>query len=319
MDDSHHALLAQVASMYYEHNMTQNAIAGRLGLSRVKIYRLLKEARDQEIIQISIDWPLDRDSQLESRLKERFGLRDALVLKTINQARFQALRRLGQLGARYLEQELRDGTTLAVCLGRSTYEVINAIRPDFHARVRVAQAIGSMPFAMGELDSGALARQLAQQLGGEVLYLPSPVMADSPEAAEVLRSQQGIERTLAAARSADVALFGIGTLDPETFGFVRAGFITAKELAELVADGAVGDVAGQIFTLEGQLHPCEFNRRLIGITFEDMCAIPTTIAIAMGPEKTRAILGCLRTCTVNVFCTDDQTAARVLSLDEGSR
>jgi DNA-binding transcriptional regulator LsrR (DeoR family) len=206
---------------------------------------------------------------------------------------------------------------MTVCLGRSTYEVINAIRPGFQAQVRVAQAIGSMPFAMQELDSAALARQLAQQLGGDVLYLSSPVMADSPEAAEVLRSQQGIERTLTAARTADVALVGIGNLDPATSGFVRAGFITPQELTQLTADGAVGDVAGRIFTLSGELHACEYNHRIIGITFDELCRIPTTIAVAMGQEKAKAILGCLRTCIINVLCTDDQVASEVLGLHRG--
>jgi DNA-binding transcriptional regulator LsrR (DeoR family) len=150
-----------------------------------------------------------------------------------------------------------------------------------------------------------------------VLYVSSPVLADSPEAAEVLRSQQEIERTLAAARAADVALVGIGNLAPTTSGFVKAGFISPAELARLTADGAVGDVAGQIFTKDGRLHPCQFNRRLIGITFEELCKIPMTIAVAMGPEKTGAILGCLRTCTIKVLCTDDQTAGEVLALNRG--
>jgi DNA-binding transcriptional regulator LsrR (DeoR family) len=317
MEIGHQNLLAQVASMYYEQGMTQNKIAAELGLSRVKIYRLLKEARAEQVVQITINWPIDRDRELEGLLKERFGLKEALVLQVIQDSQVSALQRLGQLAARYLEQVLKDGTTLAVCLGRSTYEVISAIRPDFQARVRVAQAIGSMPFVMGELDSGALARQLAHKLGGDVLYLSSPVMADSPAAADVLLSQQGIEYTLTAARSADVALVGIGSLDPESFGFVRAGFITPEELADLVADGAVGDVTGQIFTLDGHLHPCDFNRRVVGITFEDLYRIPTTVAVAMGIEKAVAILGCLRTCIINVLCTDDQTARQVLSLDEG--
>lgn len=317
MDDTHHELLAQTASMYYEQGMTQNAIADQLGLSRVKVYRLLKQSRAEQVVQITINWPIQRDGQLEESLKQRFGLKKALVLRTTPGNHSPALQRLGQLGARYLEQVLKDGTTLAVCLGRSTYEVINAIRPDFRARVRVAQAIGSMPFVMGELDSAALARQLAQKLGGDVLYLSSPVMADSPEAAGVLRSQQGIERALMAARGAGVALVGIGVLDPATFGFVKAGFIAPSELLALVTDGAVGDVSGQIFTLTGELHPCEFNRRVVGITLDELCNIPTTIAVAMGLEKARPILGCLRTCIVNVFCTDDQTASAVLSLDEG--
>jgi deoxyribonucleoside regulator len=317
MDDIQRGLLAQISSMYYEQGMTQNEIASQLGLSRVKIYRLLKQAKEEQVVQITINWPIKRQAQLEQALKQAFGLKEALVLATASQDPVSALQRLGQLSARYLEQVLKDGTTMAVCLGRTTYEVVNAIRPGFQARVRVAQAIGSMPFAMRELDSAALARQLAQKLGGEVLYLSSPVLADSPEAAEVLRSQQGIERTLAAARAADVALVGIGNLDPATSGFVKAGFISPAELAELTADGAVGDVAGQIFTKDGRLHPCQFNRRLIGITFEELCRIPTTIAVAMGPEKPQAILGCLRTCTIKVICTDDRTAGEVLSLNRG--
>lgn len=319
MDAGLHELLAQTASMYYEQGMTQNAIAKQLNLSRVKIYRLLKQAREEKVVQITINWPISRDSQLEETLKERFGLKEALVLSTAPGNHSPALQRLGELGARYLEQTLEDGTTLAVCLGRSTYETINAIRPGTHAHVRVAQAIGSMPFAMGELDSAALARLLAQKLGGDVLYLASPVMADSLEAAEVLRRQQGIEHTLKAARAADVALVGIGTLNPATFGFVKAGFITPDELSALAADGAVGDVSGQIFTLNGDLHPCEFNRRVVGITFDDLCHIPTTFAVAMGREKAEAILGCLRTCIINVFCTNDQTARAVLSFDEDGR
>ena len=315
MDDHHHELLAHIASMYYEAELTQSAIASELGLSRVKIYRLLKQAREKQVVQIKINWPAARDKDLESKLQQQFGLKEALVLKTTFRTHTPILQRLGQIGARYLERILGDEMTLAICLGSSTYEVIKAISPDFRAKVRVAQAMGSMPFTLHELDSAALARQLAQKLGGEVLYLSSPLMADSLEAAKVLRSQREIERTLAAARQADVALVGIGNLDPATAGFVEAGFITPEELAALRADGAVGDVAGQIFTITGDLHPCQYNQRLIGITFEELCQIPTTIAIARGREKVGAILGCLRTCVLNILCTDDETAREVLNLN----
>jgi len=310
----HRNLMAQVASMYYEEDMTQGDIGKRLGLSRVKVYRLLKEARAEQVVQITINWPISRDNQIEQALKQTFGLKEALVLESAQQNSGPALHRLGQLGARYLEQILEDGMTMTICLGRSTYEVIHAVRPGFRARVHVSQAMGMMPFALQELDSAALARQLAVKLGGDVLYLSSPLMADSPEAAEVLRAQRDIKRTLAAARSADVALVGIGNLDPTTSGFVKAGFITADELAGLDRDGAIGDIAGQIITLDGQLHQSSYNQRIIGITLEELSHIPTTIAVAMGREKASAILGALRTGVVDVLCADDKAAGEVLRL-----
>jgi DNA-binding transcriptional regulator LsrR (DeoR family) len=315
MDEGYHELLAQVASMYYEQDMTQNEIGAELGLSRVKIYRLLKQAKANQVVQIKIDWPATRAKSLEEALRQRFGLKEALVLQTTYRQHTPLLQRLGQLGARYVERILEDGMTLAICLGSSTYHVVNSISPTFRAKIRVTQAMGSMPFAFQELDSAALARQLAQKLGGEVLYLSSPFIADSPEAAETLRRQRDIERTLAAARQADVALVGIGNLDPATSGFVKAGSISPDQLAALIAEGAVGDTAGQIFTLAGELHPAEYNQRIIGLTLAELGQIPLTIAVASGPEKVKAILGGLRTSAIKVLCTDDQTASAVLSLD----
>ncbi|GAB4408900.1 MAG: sugar-binding domain-containing protein [Anaerolineae bacterium] len=318
LESSQHDLLAQVAFMYYEQEMTQNEIGAQLGLSRVKVYRLLKQARAEGVVQISINWPIERDLELEKQLVQTFGLKEALVLKTLSLHRPPALQPLGQLAAHYLERVLTDGSTMAVCLGRSTYETINAISPDFQAKVRVAQAMGSMPFSMQEVDSATLARHLAQKLDGEVLYLSSPLMADSVEAAEVLRSQREINRVLVAARTADVALLGIGNLDPVNSGFIKAGFITPAELAEMVATGAVGDVAGQIYTLAGKLHPCDYNRRVIGVSLAELRQIPTTLAVAMGQAKAQAILGGLRTGAINVLCTDDNAAHEVLKLNQGN-
>jgi DNA-binding transcriptional regulator LsrR (DeoR family) len=311
-----HAQLAEVSSMYYEEDLTQSAIAERLGLSRVKIYRLLKQAKEEQVVQIAISWPIQRVPHLEEALIRTFDLREALVLKSSFDDQLATFRQVAQLAARYLETVLADGMTMTVCLGRTTYEVIHAIRPGFRARIDVAQAVGSMPFATQEMDSAALARQLAQKLGGKALHLSAPLMADNPEAAAVLTDQSEIRRVLVAARQADLALLGIGNLDSATSGFVKGGFITVQEMAELRAGGAVGDIAGRVFTDAGQPYPCAFNERIIGVTLDDLRTIKTTIAVAMGTDKTAAIRGALRLGVVDLLCTDDHTAAAVLAGEE---
>jgi DNA-binding transcriptional regulator LsrR (DeoR family) len=312
--DSHHDLLAQIASMYYERELTQNEIATELDLSRVKIYRLLKQARAEGVVQITINWPLKRDPELEHGLEQTFGLKEARVLQTMASDRPPALSQVGRLCASYLERILVDGSTMAVCLGRTSYETINQIDPNFQARVRVAQAVGSLPSTMQSLDSATLARQLAQKLGGEVLYLTCPLMGDSAAASQVIGSQRDINQTLQAAADADVALVGIGNLEPAISGFSQAGFISAEALTALTAAGAAGDMAGRIYTLDGALFPCEYNERVIGITLEALKQIPLTIAVAMGRDKAKAILGALRTGAIDVLCIDDQVATDVLSL-----
>jgi DNA-binding transcriptional regulator LsrR (DeoR family) len=316
IDERHQELLAQVASLYYEAEKSQNAIADELGLSRVKVYRLLKEAREESVVKILIDWPIGRDSQLEKDIAQVFHLKKALVLKSDMLEETSALRRLGQMTARYLDLILEDGMTLTVCLGRSTYEVINAMTPTYRAHINVAQAMGSIPFAVQELDSPALARQLAHKLGGKVLYLPSPLIATSLEASTVIRNQPLIERTLNASRNADISLVGIGGLDPSSSRYVQAEVIQAEEMIRLKETGAAGDLGGQFFTLNGELHPCELNQRMIGLSLEEMKRIPNTIAVALGKKKSLSILGALRTGVIDVFCTDNSTAREVLGLNE---
>jgi DNA-binding transcriptional regulator LsrR (DeoR family) len=275
----------------------------------------LKEAREEQIVKIVIDWPIDRDDQVEKQLVQTFHLKKALVLKTPVSDSASALRRLGQMAARYLELILEDGMTLSVCLGRSTYEVIYAVRPTHRAHVNVVQAMGSIPFATQDIDSSALASQLAQKLGGQVFYLPSPLLANNPEEAAVLRRQRSIERTLDASRSADILLVGIGSMDPRISRYVRADMIPADKLSALAEEGAVGDMGGQFLNLSGNLHPCVYNQCMIGLTIEEMKQIPNTIAVAMGAEKIKAILGGLRTGVIDVLCTDVLTGREVLKLD----
>ncbi len=309
-----HELLARVALMYYEQEMTQAEIADELGLSRIKVHRLLRESRERDIVHITIDWPIRRDTVLEEALQQSFGLAEARVFRTGYEQPMTDLRMLGHLCARFMEDLMGGISRFSICWGRSTYEVVNALRPGLRANIQIVQAVGTIPQSRGDFDSSMLARQLAHKVGGQVLYLTSPLMADSASAAQVIRSQSSIQHTLTMASSADIALVGIGQLDPQTSGFVREGMMTEAELQSAIADGAVGDVAWRIYTSTGDLYPCALNDRIIGITLDELRQIPMTIGVASGASKVPAIAGALRTGAIDVMCTDDRTAHAVLNL-----
>lgn len=313
LDAAHHELLARVAAMYYQQELTQNEIAAALNLSRVKVYRLLKEARDTQVVRILIDWPIKRALALETRLVEQFELDRALVLQTSATDPALLRRQIAQLAARYLESALVDHDTMSICFGSTTYEVISAIRVDFQANVKVVQATGSLSHALKEFDSSALTRQLAQKLGGEAHYLSSPLLADSAAAATIIREQAVVGRTLEQVRRADMALVGIGDLDPATSGFVRAGVADSQQLRAYREAGAIGDMAWQIFDSAGRLFPCELNQRIIGVRLEELRALPQTVAVAVGVNKAAAITGALHSGAINVLCTDEATATTILN------
>ncbi len=74
-------LMIEAATLYYEEQLTQAEIGQRLATSRSTVSRLLRDARAQGVVQVTIHHPWARHSQLEARLRTTFGLRDARVLR----------------------------------------------------------------------------------------------------------------------------------------------------------------------------------------------------------------------------------------------
>ena len=69
------SILAMVANLYYNSEMTQNEIADRMYTSRSKISRMLKEARELGIVEISIKEPWERDLNLEKEIQQTYGVK----------------------------------------------------------------------------------------------------------------------------------------------------------------------------------------------------------------------------------------------------
>ena len=69
-------LLVKVARLYFEQDLTQNEIGDRLRLSRQKVQRLLRQAQEEGVVQISIRPVMGTYLELEEELEQRFGLLD---------------------------------------------------------------------------------------------------------------------------------------------------------------------------------------------------------------------------------------------------
>jgi len=67
-------LLAQVASMYYEDDVTQDEIARRVGTSRSTVSRMIQEAREVGVVEITVHYPWKTVPELEDNLMARFDL-----------------------------------------------------------------------------------------------------------------------------------------------------------------------------------------------------------------------------------------------------
>jgi DNA-binding transcriptional regulator LsrR (DeoR family) len=81
------SLLAEIASMYYEKDMTQSQIAETTFISRSQVSRLLKESKKNGLVSIKINFPGERFFETEEFLKQKFGLKDCRILNNRNYRR----------------------------------------------------------------------------------------------------------------------------------------------------------------------------------------------------------------------------------------
>ncbi len=304
--------LAEIASMYYEDELSQSEIGHRIGRSRSMVSRLLREAREQGLVEINIRHPLKTDAQLESALAAKFSLQTAKVLADPPPEYAHLLTNLGRLGAQALQDHLAGGVRVGVGWGTAVYEVVRALPAHELQQATVVQMIGALGSGDPMVDGPELAQWLAQKLGASYRFLHAPLIVEDAAVARSLRQQKSIAATLEMAAQADIALVGIGAISPEHSSLRRAGYLDHHDLAQLQAQGAVGDILARQIDSHGRPLTAGINQQVIGLELETLRTIPNVIAVAGGPAKQTAILAALRGGHINTLITDAENARAIL-------
>jgi deoxyribonucleoside regulator len=309
-------LLATVASLYYKLNQSQSEIAARLDLSSSTISRLLREAHDKGIVQVTIRMPVPRDLEMEQALIQRFKLKDAYILQTSdNSLNVSSLASIGQLAASYIARvvdAMPAGSSIGVAWGTGVHAAVSALPDECAENIDVVQLLGGV----GELvvDSPDLGRMVAQKLGGRHYDLHAPIMVERAMVRDALLQESSVREGIVRARGVKLAITGIGTVQDDASSFLRAGLLSRADLSNLRNQGAVGEICGRFYDIDGRSEQIEINQRIIGLELDDLRRVPQSVAVARGPLKVLAILGALRAGFVRVMATDDVTAQAVLQV-----
>src|SRR6266581_2124900 len=112
-------LLVKVAQLYHLQGLNQDQIGRQLGVSRSKVSRMLKEARERGLVEITIHYPSRFSLDLERRLESELGLREAVVVNASGVAGGQVLSPVAGAAADYLLRVLQPGDVLGVSGGQT--------------------------------------------------------------------------------------------------------------------------------------------------------------------------------------------------------
>jgi DNA-binding transcriptional regulator LsrR (DeoR family) len=310
-------LLVKVSRFYYEHELTQSQISERLRLSRQKVQRLLKEAHQAGIVQITIRPVIGAFPELERKLEDRFGLQESVVIETTDfYDQFVVAREVGVGAADYLRRVVQSQDSLVISWGGSLLGLVNALsggsrRADLDG-IRVIQGLGGLGDPNKEVHAADLTRRLAQVFGGEAVLLPTPAVAGTRKARDTYIEDPFVSNVLEQAKSANLAVMGIGAPRLDSILMREGRIVTEQDLETLKNNGAVGDINLRFFDENGKLVQSNFDRRVIGLTLDEIKRIERVIGVAGGAAKVSAIRGALAGRLLDVLVTDQITAQQVL-------
>jgi len=306
-------LMTRVATMYYMEELTQQEIAEHINISRIKVGRLLKKAREEGIVEIRVRPHPSLNMGRELELVKRFGLRRSLI--AIDQPDPDDQRgSVARLVARYLSDHLEDGMVIAVGMGRNCGAVPDYAFKPVRRECTFVSAMGGSPKAKEPFNPDHICRRLAERFGGQSESLYAPAYVQTKKMRGMFINQEDVRDTLQRARRADLAIVGIGDIGLES-NVVNMGCVSPKEMLELSLSGSVGDILGCDFDIEGNISDSGMKNRVVGISVADLKNIPEVIAVASEKNKTLSILGALRLGVIDVIATGEQSAKILLSLD----
>lgn len=294
---------------YYVEGLTQDAIGRLLGVTRIRVQRMLAQAREEGLVRVTITDPLAITIEMAEQLKRRFGLRDVMVAPRPHDGE-QVRTFLGYLAARQLDGLLRDGMSLGVGWGTTLVEATRALSPRPLQDFSVVTLMGGLTRS-AMTNPHEIAWRLAQIHEGGCYYLAAPTYADSVTARETIVSQPTIGEVLGRARRVDVALLSVGTLHNDAT-MRRSGLISDADACALEQRGAVGDILGWQIDRSGRLVDAPLNERVIALPLEALRDVPTVILVSGGLQKVPSILGAIRGGLVDILITDEDAAGVLL-------
>ncbi|MGM0124729.1 hypothetical protein IGI37_002123 [Enterococcus sp. AZ194] len=304
--------LLKVAELYYLDRVNQSEIAKRMGISRPSISRILEEAREKEIVKISIEAPFERNNRLMSQLQEMFQLKDVIVVKDLGEYNYN-MENVGKASADYLCSILTETSILGISWGNAVEKMVSNFPKIKMSDMKVVQLNGSLGSEGESKDGNELVFRLAQKVGGHHEFFNAPAFVDSKMLQEALLSQPQIIENIKLGKKMNIAFGGIGNLEVAHNTLVSSGILDNQDLLVLRNEGAVGTMMGRAFDLSGN-EVLYKNRFPISGELESLKSAPISIGAVCLKERAKATLGAIRGGLINVLICDESLANELLNI-----
>lgn len=300
--DYNESLVIKTAWYYYLENMTQQQIAEILGISRIRVIKLLEKARQTGVIQFQVRKDSASRMSLEKRLCEKYNLKDSFVVPT-NPDEEGINETVAKAAAMYIGDRITEDTFINIGYGDTPSRVLNNLAMMSEKPVTCVSLTGGVNYYLPNTHS--------QTFNARLFLIPAPLIASSSAVAHALRQEASVIEISRMAMLSGITVMGIGGMSEDATIF-KSGILSKNDLLYLKMQGAVGDVLSHFLDEDGNLLNHDVEDRLISASLDTIKKLENVIGVAAGNSKVAAIRAVLRGAYLDVLITDENTAQQLL-------
>ncbi len=304
-------LWARICWYYFKEGQTQEAIAKRLGLTRLRVNRMLNEARASGLVQVSINSPVGACVELEAQLAETYGLKDVIVVPAPLSGRDER-DVVGIAAGEYISAMLPTDGVLGMTWGGTIHAAAQALRHRQNTTNIVVSLCGGLAQST-QINPYDNATMFARRLGAECYYMTAPLIADSEAMRDALLNSTSVRTVLKLLPNIDVALLTAIDLTAAS-KLLEYGILSAAQMDSLVAAGGVGDIAGHYLDAQGRRMPHPLNELRVAPALEAVRDIPKIVLAAGGLQKVAIIRAGIGAGLCHVLITEERAAEALVAL-----
>lgn len=292
------ALIVKTAWYYYIENMTQQRISEKLGISRMRVIKLLEKARQTGIIQFKISQEKSQRLQVEQQLTQKWNLKDAFVAPTpphdsnLNET-------IAQAAAMYISDRLSENAFINMGYGDTPSRVLNHLATMTELPISIVSMTGGVSYYLPNTQSSIFNAKL-------YLY-PSPLLVSSKEMCDSMLKEPVINEIARMVRLAYMTVVGIGAMNDEAT-IINNGILNKNDFLYLSMQGAVGDILTHFIDKEGNAISSYIDERLVSTSLSTLKELNNVIGVSGGAHKVEAIRAALKGHYLDVLITDEETA-----------
>jgi deoxyribonucleoside regulator len=311
-----YGLLIKVAELYYYKRLSQKAIAEKLGISVPTVSRILNEALLSGLIKVQIVDIDQKTSDLNAQLKEKFGVKDVVIINPPASSNPDFLKKLlGKAACEFVVEAANPGAKLGLGPGSTMFEFVEAMDPKRRLPgIILVPLMGGWGFGGLAYEVNRLVSTAAASLHCEYNLMPCPALVSSEELRDMLLREPLIEEILHLWDSIDIAVFSLGgEVETGSYPQLRKN---EEYLPSAKRHGAVGDILGRFLDASGKVLDIDVNKRMVSIPLEKLAQVPLRLGIGGGNSKIRVLRAALKAGLINVLVSDSTTCETILKMEE---